>query len=95
MKQGLSVTEILVVTTSAIGFLFFDAFVALSEEDIFEVVNYALLAVALMAAILLMLALDIQYYYMISGISGAEITVRLVFLDLQNNGLFALRILSC
>lgn len=94
-KHGLSVTEVLVLVTSTIGFIFFDAFVALSEEDIFEVVNYALLLVVLAAATLLVFALDVQYYYAISSVSGGEATIRLVCQDLQNNFLCLLRIFSC
>lgn len=93
--RGVSIAEVLTLTTAAVGLLAFDAFVTLAEDDTLEAVSYVFGCVIALAVLLLVLAIDLQYYYMVSAISGGEATLRLLYADLVNNGLCLLRVFFC
>jgi hypothetical protein len=93
--RGLSVAELASLSTFVLGFLAFDAFVNLPEDDTLEAVSYAFGGILALTLLLLNLGVDLQYYYLISCISGAELTLRTIYTDLINNGLCLLRIFFC
>jgi len=78
-----------------VGYLVFDMFIIMAEDDLLEAVSYVFGGVILAALMLLALAVDVQYYYMISAISGGEATLRVLYTDLVNNGLCLLRVFFC
>ena len=94
-QRGVSAAEVLSLTTAALGLCLFDAFVTLAEDDALEAVSYVFGCVIALATLLLLLAVDVQYYYMVSSISGGELTLRLIYADLVNNALCLLRIFFC
>lgn len=94
-QRGISVAEVLSLTTAALGLCAFDAFVTLAEDDVLEAVSYVFGCIIGLAVLLLILAVDVQYYYMVSAISGGEATVRLLYADVVNNGLCLLRVFFC
>ena len=93
--RSISLAETFALLTFALGFILFDAFVTLAEDDVLEGVSYAFVGVIGLAVALLALAVDLQYYYMISSISGGELTLRVLYADLVNNALCLLRIFFC
>lgn len=94
-QRGVSAAEVLSLTTAAIGLCAFDAFVTLAEDDVLEAVSYVFGCIIALAVFLLLLAIDVQYYYMVSAISGGEATLRLLYADIVNNGLCLLRVFFC
>ena len=93
--RSISLAETFSLVTFVLGFIVFDAFVTLAEDDVLEAVSYVFAAVIGLAAVLLMLAVDVQYYYMISATSGGEATLRILYADVVNNGLCLLRVFFC
>ena len=93
--RSISVAEVFSLLTFVVGFVAFDAFVTLAEDDVLEGVSYVFVGVVGLAVVLLALAVDLQYYYMISSISGGELTLRVLYADLVNNALCLLRIFFC
>jgi hypothetical protein len=93
--RGLSVAELACLSTLLLGLVAFDVFVTLAEDDALEAISYAFGCVIALGVLLLLLAVDVQYYYMVSAVSGGEATLRLVYADLVNNGLCLLRVLFC
>jgi hypothetical protein len=93
--KSISLAEIFTLTTLSLGFIIFDAFVTLSEDDILEGVSYLFLSIIALAVFLLFVAIDLQYYYLVSAISGGELTIRIIYNDVLNNGLCLLRIFFC
>jgi hypothetical protein len=93
--RGISVTEIFGLLTFALGFIFFDMFVTLAEDDSLEALSYVFASVIVCAVVLLFLAADVQFYFLISSISGGELTLRVLYTDIVNNGLCLLRIFFC
>jgi hypothetical protein len=93
--RNISVVEVFSVLTFFLGFIFFDVFVTLAEDDVLEAISYVFLIIIILAVLLLILAVDIQYYYLISSISGGELTLRLLYADIVNNILCLLRIFFC
>jgi hypothetical protein len=94
-QRGVSAAEVLSLTTAALGLCLFDAFVTLAEDDALEAVSYVFGCVIALATLLLLLAVDVQYYYMVSAVSGGEATLRLIYADIVNNGLCLLRVFFC
>ena len=92
--NNLSLTEIAVTVTLSVGFIFFDIFVSFAEEDVVDALNYLILIFILLTFIFLLLATDIQYFYMVSN-AGGDLTLRIVIFDLVNNILCALRVFFC
>jgi len=78
-----------------VGFIVFDVFVTLAEDDVLEAISYVFAGIICLAVILLALAVDLQYYYLISSISGGEQTLRVLYTDIVNNILCLLRIFFC
>jgi hypothetical protein len=93
--RGISAAEVLSLTTAALGLCAFDVFVTLAEDDVLEAISYVFGCVIGLAVLLLFLAIDLQYYYMVSAISGGEATARLLYTDVVNNGLCLLRVFFC
>ncbi len=93
--RSISLAEIFTLTTLSLGFILFDAFVTLSEDDVLEGISYVFLSIIGFAVALLFLAIDLQYYYLVSAISGGELTLRIIYNDILNNGLCLLRIFFC
>jgi hypothetical protein len=93
--NALSVTELATVTTFFIGFLFFDLFCAFLEEDLADVVSYAILALIVLTLGSLALCLDLFVYFLVSSTGGAGPSFRSIATDLINNSLCLLRIFVC
>lgn len=93
--RSISVAEVFACVTFFVGFIVFDAFVTLAEDDVLEAVSYVFAALIVLAVLLLIVAVDLQYYYMISSVSGGELTLRLLYADFVNNALCLLRIFFC
>jgi hypothetical protein len=93
--KSISLAEIFTLTTLSLGFIIFDSFVTLSEDDLLEGVSYLFLSIIVLAVFLLFIAIDLQYYYLVSAISGGELTMRIIYNDILNNGLCLLRIFFC
>jgi hypothetical protein len=93
--RGVSIAEVFGLISFALGFVFFDAFVSLAEEDSLEAISYLFAVVILAAVILLVVAVDVHYYFLVSSISGGELTLRVLYTDLVNNALCLLRIFFC
>lgn len=94
-QRGLSAAEIFSLTTFVLGYLVFDMFVIMAEDDMLEAVSYVFGGIIGSAVLLLVLAVDVQYYFMISAISGGEATLRIFYTDIVNNGLCLLRVFFC
>lgn len=93
--RGVSVAEIFGLLTFALGFVFFDMFVSLAEDDSLEALSYVFASVIVCAVLLLFLAADVQFYFLISSISGGELTLRVLYTDIVNNALCLLRVFFC
>jgi len=93
--RGVSVAEIFGLLTFALGFVFFDMFVSLAEDDSLEALSYVFASVIVCAVVLLFLAADVQFYFLISSISGGELTLRILYTDIVNNALCLLRVFFC
>jgi len=94
-QRSISVVEVFCVLTFMVGFIVFDVFVTLAEDDVLEAISYVFAGIICLAVILLALAVDLQYYYLISSISGGEQTLRVLYTDIVNNILCLLRIFFC
>jgi hypothetical protein len=94
-SRGVSLAEVGSLTTLVLGFFVFDLFVTLAEDDTFEAISFFFCSTIVAALALLVLAVDIQYYYMLSAVSGGEATLRVFYADIVNNGLCLLRIFFC
>jgi hypothetical protein len=94
-QRGLSAAEIFSLVTFVVGYLVFDVFVIMAEDDMLEAISYMFGGIIAAALILLAIAVDVQYYFMISAISGGEATLRIFYTDIVNNGLCLLRVFFC
>lgn len=94
-QNGISVTEVVTLTSAAIGLLVFDIFFAFSEEDPADVLSYGILGFIGVTILSLLLAMDVFYYFMISGVGSGSATARAVGTDLVNNVLCLLRVFFC
>jgi len=94
-QRGISVAEAFSLITFMVGFILFDAFVTMAEDDALEAISYVFAGLIALAVLLLGIAVDVQYYYLISSISGGEQTLRLLYTDTVNNVLCLLRIFFC
>lgn len=94
-QRGVSMAEVFSLVSFMFGFILFDAFVTMAEDDALEAISYIFAAVVLLAVVLLGIAVDVQYYFLISSISGGEQTLRLLYTDTVNNVLCLLRIFFC
>jgi len=92
--NNLSLTEVAVTTTLVVGFVFFDIFVSFAEEDVVDTFNYLILLFVILTFIFLLIAVDVQYFFMISN-AGGDLTLRIICFDLINNFLCALRVFFC
>jgi len=92
--NNISLTEVGVTLTLSVGFIFFDIFVSFAEEDVVDALNYLILIFVVLTFIFLLLATDVQYFYMVSN-AGGDLTLRIVVFDLVNNILCALRVFFC
>jgi hypothetical protein len=80
--------------TFFVGFIVFDFFVTMAEDDTLEAISLAFVSVCGLAVFFLGLAVDVQYYYLISSVGGEQ-TLRLVYTDVVNNLLCLLRVFFC
>ena len=94
-QRGLSAAEVFSLVTFVVGYVVFDMFVIMAEDDMLEAVSYVFGGIIVAALALLALAVDVQYYFMISAISGGEATLRVFYTDIVNNGLCLLRVFFC
>lgn len=92
--NNLSLTEIAVAATLSVGFVFFDIFVSFAEEDVIDSLNYLILLFIILTFVFLLLAVDVQYFFMVSN-AGGDLTLRVIAFDLVNNVLCALRVFFC
>lgn len=92
--NNISLTEVAVTTTLIVGFIFFDIFVSFAEDDVVDTLNYLILIFVILTFVFLLIAVDVQYFFMISN-AGGDITFRVICFDLINNLLCALRIFFC
>jgi hypothetical protein len=93
--SNLSVTEIGIFFSFCLGFLIFDIFMCSADEDVTDVFSYFMLVFVFLLFFFLILNIDVQYFYMISNISGGDLTTRVVIFDVINNFLCVLRIFFC
>lgn len=93
--NNLSLTELATFVSLAGGFIVFDLFVSVSEEDLADTLSYGLFILVIVLFAFLLLAVDLQYFYMVSSVSSGDLTTRTVVSDLVNNFLCALRIFFC
>jgi len=94
-QRGVSVAEVFSLCTFMLGYLIFDMFIITAEDDLLEAVSFLFGAIIGAALVFLAIAVDIQYYYMISAISGGEASLRILYTDVVNNGLCLLRVFFC
>lgn len=92
--NNISLTEVAVTTTLIVGFIFFDIFVSFAEDDVVDTLNYLILIFVILTFVFLLIAVDVQYFFMISN-AGGDITFRVICFDLINNLLCALRVFFC
>jgi hypothetical protein len=92
--NNISLAEFGALTTMALGLVCFDFFLAFTEDDPTEVFSFLVLALALAGGFGLILALDLQYFYMISALGGGNAAI-VAFNDLVANALCVLRIFLC
>lgn len=93
--RGVSFAEVTTVSTVVGGFLVFDFFVTLADDDLLEAISYSFALIISLAVCLLFLAVDVHYYYTISAVSSGAVTLRVLYTDLINNGLCLLRVFFC
>ncbi len=92
--NNISLAEFGALSTMALGLVCFDFFLAFTEEDPTEVFSLLVLALVLAGGLGLVLALDLQYFYMISALGGGNAAL-VAFNDLIANALCALRVFLC
>lgn len=92
--NNLSLTEVAVTLTLSVGFVFFDIFVSFAEDDVIDTLNYLILIFIILTFVFLIIAIDVQYFFMISN-TGGDLTFRVIIFDLINNLLGALRVFFC
>jgi len=94
-NNNISLTEVAVFLTLILGFLVFDIFISIADEDITDVFSFFMLGFVIILFFFLVLGSDVQYYYMISSISNGDLTLRVICFDVINNFLCILRIFFC
>lgn len=94
-QNGLSLTELAMLTALSVGFIFFDLFVTLAEDDIVDAFNYVVFLFVLFSVLSLVFALDVLVYFMVSGLSSGDLSLRVIANDIINNALCLLRIFFC
>lgn len=94
-SAGLSVTEVGVGVTLAVGLLVFDIFLSLSEDDPTDSLGCGVLILVLATFALWAVAVDVQAYYTLSCVGSGDLTTRVILMDALNNALCALRIFFC
>jgi len=93
--HSVSLAETFGLVTFFVGFIVFDVFATLAEDDAFEAISFCFASSITAAILFLAIAVDVQYYYLLSSVSGGEVTLRLLYADAVNNALCLLRILFC
>lgn len=94
-QNGLSLTELAVLTALSVGFIFFDLFITLAEDDVVDAFNYIVFLFVLFSVLGLIFALDVLVYFMVSGLSSGDLSLRVIANDIINNVLCLLRIFFC
>jgi hypothetical protein len=92
--NNLSFAELALVTSTAVGLLFFDFFVSYAEDDVLDASNYAVLLFVVVSVLGLGVAVDVLLPFMVSNAIG-EPSWRTLALDIINNALCALRVFTC
>lgn len=92
--NNVSLTEVAVTLTLVVGFVFFDIFVSFAEDDVIDTLNYLILLFIVLTFVFLLIAVDLQYFFMVSN-AGGDVTLRVICFDLINNLLCALRVFFC
>lgn len=92
--NNISLTELGGITTLVFALVGFDFFLAFVEDDPTEIFSFLVLALALAGGLGLVLAFDVQYFYMVSALGGAN-SALVAFNDLVANALCVLRIFLC
>ena len=92
--NNISLTELGGITTMVFALIGFDFFLAFVEDDPTEIFSFLVLALALAGGLGLVLAFDIQYFYMVSALGGGNAAL-VAFNDLVANALCVLRIFLC
>lgn len=94
-QNNISLSEVAVFLTTALGFIVFDIFLCISEEDVTDVFSLLMLCFVFYLFAFLILGIDVQYYYMISSVSSGDLLARVIIFDVVNNFLCVLRIFFC
>jgi hypothetical protein len=92
--NNISMTEFGALISVVLAFVFFDFFLAFTEEDPTEVFSVLFLALFLAGGFGLIFAFDLQYFYMVSSFGGANVIFEF-FNDLIANFLCFLRVFLC
>lgn len=93
--RSISLAETFGLVSLFLGFIVFDTFVTLSEDDVFEGAGWIFSAIILSAVIFLLVGVDVQFVYLVCSISGAEPALRVIYNDFVNNVLCLLRVFLC
>lgn len=93
--RSISLAETFGLVSLFLGFIVFDAFVTLSEDDVFEGAGWIFSAIILSAVVFLFVGVDVQFVYLVCSISGAEPALRVIYNDFVNNVLCLLRVFLC
>jgi hypothetical protein len=92
--NSISLAEFGAITTMALGLVCFDFFLAFTEEDPTEIFSFFILVVVLAGGAGLIVAADIQYFYM-AGSQGIGNAFLAAFSDLLANVLCLVRVFMC
>jgi hypothetical protein len=93
--NNLSVAEISSFLSLCLGFIIFDIFSCIVEEDVTDVFFYLMFCLVFGLFLFLTISVDVQYHYMISSTSAGDLSTRVIIFDIINNFLCVLRIFFC
>lgn len=94
-QNNISFLEVTIVTTMYLSFVIFDTFVSFSEDDNFDTFFYIILVFIVIMFFFLSVAIDIQYFFIMSNTSNGDVSLRILFFDILNNFLSVLRVFLC
>jgi len=94
-QNGLSLTEIAMLVTLSLGFVLFDLFAAYAEDDVVDTLSYIIFMFVCATILFLAFGYDIMCYFLVSGVSSGDLSLRTIGTDLVNNFLCLLRVIFC
>jgi hypothetical protein len=94
-RLNLSAVEFLALTALTTSFVLFDLLAAFSEEDAAETFGFSFVVLIFLITVIAACFANVHYYYMLSSVGSSDVTLRVLYADLVNNGLCLLRIFFC